>query len=91
MRAQRLCKLIFFCIYGTMEVGLSSRNMEKCHLPWFDLIVHGVNWPLVSPILIVSLHTNCEHGIVSPTLNINPTLVAVPCYFFLNFILPGGL
>jgi hypothetical protein len=30
-----------------MEVGLSSRTMEKGHLPWSDFMVHGVNRPFV--------------------------------------------
>ena len=45
--AQRLCKLIFLR-NQTMEVGPSSRTMEKCHLPWSDFMIHGVNMPLVT-------------------------------------------
>ena len=29
-----------------MEVGPASRTMKKCHLPWSDFMVHGVNRPV---------------------------------------------
>ena len=35
---------VFFIKNQTMEVGPSSRTMKKCHLPWSNLMVHGVNW-----------------------------------------------
>ena len=43
---KRLCKLIFIIKkIQTMKVGPSSRTMEKCHLPWSNVMVHGVNQP----------------------------------------------
>ena len=42
------------------------------------LLLHWI-WHLVSPILIVLLNTNC--GIVSLTLNVNPTLFVIPYNF----------
>ena len=58
----RLCRFIFLR-YQTMEVGPSSRTKEKCHLPWFDSMVHNVNrpsvWNVISFLALISMH-GCE-------------------------------
>ena len=47
----------------TIEVGSSSRTMEKCHLLWSHFMVHGVKRPY-------SLSSNSCHSYISLTLSL---------------------
>ena len=59
---QRLCNL-FILWNQTMKVWPSSRAMEKGHLPWSDIMVHGVNQPSITLCYIhtITVSYNPDH------------------------------
>jgi hypothetical protein len=75
---------------GFHMVGLKHLVLSRSPITirWTNSKVHKkLHWIcyLVSTILIVLLNTNVKCSIVSPTLNINPTLFVIPCNFILGY------
>jgi hypothetical protein len=39
--------LFYFLKFWSWKTEPSSHTMKKGHIPWFNLMIYGVNWPLV--------------------------------------------